>query len=205
MLKSRRCCDALLLVALFVGLPLRAQTFRLVTVSDSLHLVALGDSSRWALPHPVYQFQVGDVNGDGIDEALVGVVKPSRFHRETAADGHRADELQRRLFVFKNYRGRVRPLWLGSRLGGVLQDFRFRDGRLYTLELTAPDLYGVGEYVWNKFGFALQRYVVKGVARSQAVDALCRQPKTLQYEKSPVDSVRPPAHGSGPGTDENQH
>ena len=104
-------------VGLFCCLHLQAQTFRVETVNDSLSWLILqtdSTSDRWQLPYPVYQFQVGDVDGNGVDDAVVGVIKKTRFHRE----------LGRRLFIFKNYRGHIRPLWMGSKLGGELVDFR---------------------------------------------------------------------------------
>ena len=65
------------------------------TKSDSLsYLVLTTDSTtdRWQLPYPVYQFQTGDVDGDGSIDAMVGVGKKTRFQRE----------LGRRLFIFEN-------------------------------------------------------------------------------------------------------
>ena len=109
-------------MGLFCCLHLQAQTFRVETVNDSLSWLILqtdSTSDRWQLPYPVYQFQVGDVDGNGVDDAVVGVIKKTRFHRELA----------RRLFIFKNYRGHIRPLWMGSKLGGELVDFRVVKGQ----------------------------------------------------------------------------
>ena len=109
-------------MGLFCCLHLQAQTFRVETVNDSLSWLILQTDStidRWQLPYPVYQFQVGDVDGNGVDDAVVGVIKKTRFHRE----------LGRRLFIFKNYRGHIRPLWMGSKLGGELVDFRVIKGQ----------------------------------------------------------------------------
>lgn len=109
-------------MGLFCCLHLQAQTFRVETVNDSLSWLILqtdSTSDRWQLPYPVYQFQVGDVDGNGVEDAVVGVIKKTRFHRE----------LGRRLFIFKNYRGHIRPLWMGSKLGGELVDFRFVKGQ----------------------------------------------------------------------------
>ena len=109
-------------MGLFCCLHLQAQTFRVETVNDSLSWLILqtdSTSDRWQLPYPVYQFQVGDVDGNGVEDAVVGVIKKTRFHRE----------LGRRLFIFKNYRGHIRPLWMGSKLGGELVDFRVVKGQ----------------------------------------------------------------------------
>ena len=109
-------------MGLFCCLHLQAQTFRVETVNDSLSWLILqtdSTSDRWQLPYPVYQFQVGDVDGNCVEDAVVGVIKKTRFHRE----------LGRRLFIFKNYRGHIRPLWMGSKLGGELVDFRVVEGQ----------------------------------------------------------------------------
>ena len=115
-------------MGLFCCLHLQAQTFRVETVNDSLSWLILqtdSTSDRWQLPYPVYQFQVGDVDGNGVDDAVVGVIKKTRFHRE----------LGRRLFIFKNYRGHIRPLWMGSKLGGELVDFRVIKGHVKGQEM----------------------------------------------------------------------
>ena len=156
--RLKSCCS-LILLSLVLNI-CQAQTFQFITVNDSLSRLILG-SSEWALPYPVYQFQTGDVDGDGRSEALVGVIKKTRFHKEKALDGRSEQQMQRRLFVFKNYHGLVRPLWLGSRLGGVLEDFRFTDGLIRTLEVTSPNRFSVGHYHWRHFGFDFEQYLVR--------------------------------------------
>ena len=74
----------------------QAQTFSLVQKTDSLYLLTLttdSTSHQWTLPYPVYRMEEGDVDGNGTIEALVGVVKATRFYPEKG----------RRLFIFKNY------------------------------------------------------------------------------------------------------
>ena len=101
----------LLLVLTVSVLPVYGQRFSLVQENDSLAFVVLsteqGDD-RWRLPYVVYRFCTGDVNGDGQEEALVGVIKPTRFYPQPG----------RRIFIFKNHRadperGQTRP---GSRI-----------------------------------------------------------------------------------------
>ena len=46
------------------------QGFKLRKEHDSLYWL-----NDWRLPYPVYQFQTGDVDGDGRADAMVGVVK----------------------------------------------------------------------------------------------------------------------------------
>ena len=133
--------------------PCIAQTYELRKEHDSLYWL-----NDWRLPYSVYQFQTGDVNGDGSEDAMVGVVKATRFYPEKG----------RRLFIFKQVNGKVRPLWLGSKLGGILQDFRFVDGHIRSLETTADSLYVVAEYKWGGFGMTFDHYNIKGTDKETA-------------------------------------
>lgn len=141
----------------------QAQEFTLEQKNDTLSYLVLhtGDSSyRWALKFPVYQFCTGDVDGDGVVDAMVGVVKATRFDPQVA----------RRLFIFKNYKGRIRALWMGSRLGGILENFRFVDGKVYTLQSTNDGKYVVLRHQWRKFGLGADEFIVKGVSRQEALE-----------------------------------
>lgn len=136
--------------------------FSLRQVNDTLHVLELSSKrqvSKWPLPYPVYQFQTGDVDGDGKTDAMVGVIKSTRYFPEKG----------RRLFIFKNYEGHVRALWLGSRLGGILQDFRFVDGLIRSLETTTDNRYVVVEYQWEHFGMGFRRFLAKNVSREEAL------------------------------------
>ena len=143
---------------------IKAQTFTLETQSDTLHYVILitdSTTSRWRLPYPVYRFDTGDVDGDGSTDALVGVEKATRYY-----------PYGRRLFIFKNYKGHVRPLWMGSKLGGDLQDFRFTDGRVRSLETFTNGQYAVGEWEWSGFGLRFLHFLLKGADRKEAEEIL---------------------------------
>ena len=133
--------------------PREENGFELRKESDSLYW--LGD---WRLPYPVYQFQTGDVDGDGSIDAIVGVVKGTRFYPEKG----------RRLFIFKQINGKTRPLWLGSKLGGTLQDFRFIDGHIRSLETAADNVFVVAEYKWGGFGMTFDHYIIKGTDQETA-------------------------------------
>lgn len=130
-----------------------AQAFTLKKEHDSLYWL-----NDWRLPYPIYQFQTGDINGDGEIDAMVGVVKKTRFYQETG----------RRLFIFKQVNGKVRPLWLGSKLGGILEDFRYKDGKIRALESTTDSLYVVSDYKWSSFGMKFDHFIIKGVDKETA-------------------------------------
>ena len=154
----------LAIAALWATGNLAAQTFSIETVNDSLNYLTLKTDSttdKWPLPYPVYRLDTADVNGDGRTEALVGVIKSTRFYPQKG----------RRLFVFKNYKNRVRAMWMGSKLGGILQDFRFVDGVVRSLETTTKGQYVVAEYRWQGFGFEFVRFLVVKVGREEALKA----------------------------------
>ena len=134
--------------------PRQEKGFMLRKESDSLYFL-----NDWRLPYPVYQFQTGDVDGDGSVDAMVGVIKSTRFYPEKGC----------RLFIFKQVNGKARPLWLGSKLGGILEDFRYIDGKIRALESTTDSLYVVSEYRWSGFGMNFDHYIIKGVDQKTAL------------------------------------
>ena len=139
-------------------------------------------ADEWRLPYPVYQFQTGDVDGDGSMDAMVGVIKKTRFY-----------PLGKRLFIFKQIdasppRKLVRPMWLGSKLGGTLEDFRYvapaegdSMGRIRALESTADSLYAVSDYKWGGFGMKFDRLIIKGVDRETALRHFYDQETAPRY------------------------
>ena len=101
---------------------------RLVSVTDSTNRIEhlKGDSvvDAWALDYPVYRFTCGDMTGDSIPEVLVGTIKATRYRPEK----------DKRLFIFHLHKGRfIRPLWLGSRVGCPLIDFKVKTDTLPNL------------------------------------------------------------------------
>lgn len=128
--------------------------FTLRKVHDSLYWL-----NDWKLPYPVYQYQTGDIDGDGHIDAIVGVIKSTRFYPEKA----------RRIFIFKEINKKARPMWLGSKLGGILEDFRFVNGKIRALESTTDSLYAVSDYVWGGFGMKFDHFIIKGVDKQTAL------------------------------------
>ena len=147
----------LLLLLLFFTTTASGQSrlFSLSRTNDSLYHL-----NEWRIGYPVYRFDVGDVDGDGTDDALVGVVKSTRFYPEKA----------RRIFIFHLVDGKVRPLWMGSKLGGILEDFRYTKGGIVrSLETTTDGKYVVAEYRWQGFGLRFERFVVKNTDKENAL------------------------------------
>ena len=161
----------------------RSQEYELRKENDSLYWLGVKGGSKsdeWRLAHPVYRFQTGDVDGDGSEDAMVGVIKKTRYY-----------PMGKRLFIFKQIEGKrvleepssprklVRPMWLGSKLGGILEDFRFVApaegdslGRIRALESTTDSLYVVSDYKWSGFGMKFERFVIKGVDKETALKNL---------------------------------
>ena len=141
----------------------KSQNYYLRKVHDSLYWL-----NDWRLPYPVYRFETGDIDGDGREDAVVGVVKSTRYYPECG----------RRLFIFKQVDNsrqpdgpkKVRPLWLGSKLGGRLEDFRcMPGGHIRSLEATDNGFYVVADYRWGGFGMTFDHYIVKGTNRETAI------------------------------------
>ena len=146
-----------LIAICFCTLTCMAQGFELRKQNDSLYWL-----NGWRLPYPVYQYQTGDVDGDGREDAIVGVIKATRFYPEKA----------RRIYIFKLVNGKARPLWLGSKLAGVLEDFRYIDGKIRAMEEAGDGQYVVSDYKWGGFGMAFDHYIIKGVNKETAIKTL---------------------------------
>lgn len=123
-------------------------TLALRRIADTLNIIEHfdGDSiiSQWKLRFPVYRFDYGDLNDDGVNEIVVGVTKKTRYWEEG-----------NRLFIYKLYNGRlIRPLWLGSRLGGDILDFHVNRSTKPAQIITTEDfkdsivtaVYGLGGF-----------------------------------------------------------
>lgn len=144
---------AIVMIAIFCVHNAHAQNFAINQKSDSLWVLSLSDDSgsitgSWQLPYPVYRFATADIDGDGSTDAVVGVFKASRYFTTPS----------RRVFIFKNFGGKVRPLWLGSRLGGDLVDFVVVGRTIRAIEKTDQG-YAVSDYIWKGFGMGFHSLV----------------------------------------------
>lgn len=113
------------------------------------HLAGDSLTDVWVLNHAVYQFDCGDLTGDGMPEILVGVIKATRYRHEQ----------DKRLFIFHLFKGRkIRPLWLGSRMGLPLIDFKVeRDSIPAMVHTWERDTDGtMVERIYRQQGFGLK-------------------------------------------------
>ena len=141
--------------------------------SDSLYVIHLNtdqpSNSTWKLPYHVYQFDYGDITGNGIPEIVVGVIKPTRFDPKP----------DKRLFIYRiadeTY---IRPLWLGSRVAQPLENFRIireeTPVRIRTMERERSGNFLIAEYTWRGFGLDFKRYLKREVGKQEAVRILKR-------------------------------
>lgn len=144
---------AIVLIAIFCVHNAQAQHFDIKQKNDSLWVLSLTNDSgmvtgTWQLPYPVYRFATADIDGDGSLDAVVGVFKASRYFTTPS----------RRVFIFKNFGGKVRPLWLGSRLGGELVDFAVVGATIRAIEKTEQG-YAISNYRWKGFGMGFHSLV----------------------------------------------
>lgn len=152
------------MLMLLAGKEAVAQHFQLETVHDSLSLLTLttdGVTDTLELHFPVYRYCTADLTADGLEEAVVGVVKPTRFYHD---DG-------RRLFIFKNYGGQIRTLWRGSRIGGKLIDFKALNGIIRCLMRMKDDHYAVADFSMARFGLQFQHFVIDNASEAEARSA----------------------------------
>lgn len=108
------------------------------------------------LPWPVYAFDTADLTGNGLPEIVVGVTKATRYWQAPA----------RRLFIYKLFDGRyIRPLWLGSRVGGPLHDFHICHdsipARIITTEEDRNGSLVNVQYRMGGFGIKYEKYLNK--------------------------------------------
>jgi len=145
--------------------------------SDTLYALKLyvDDSlnSEWPLRYPVYRFDFGDVNNDGVPDILVGTIKSTRYD----------PKLDKRLFIYritKDYY--IRPLWLGSRVSQPLVDFKLMEdtlvNKIRTIEKEQNGTFLVADYSWKGFGLKFEKYIKRNIPEEKAY-------KELEPPKSP--------------------
>ena len=93
--------------------------------------------------------QIGDINGDGINEVALCVYKTAIFHEMMA----------KRPFFFDLVDGNLIPVWLGSRLSRPFDDYVLFDvnddgfNEIVSIEQLENGGRVVAIYIWKGFGF----------------------------------------------------
>lgn len=128
-------------------------------VNDSL-------TDSWPLQYPVFKLTKGDVNNDGNEDVLVGVIKATR----------RDSVVRKRLFIYQVRNRSIIPLWLGSSLSHPLEDFTIKQIDSVTVvrsvESEPSGQYLVAEYEWFGFGLSFRRYLHRELPHNKAIELL---------------------------------
>ncbi len=137
----------------------------LESTPDANYLVCSDASEnihKWPLRYPVFKLLKGDVDADGFDDVLVGVVKSTRFDTT----------LRKRLFIFGVADKTIIPKWLGSSVSHPLEDFTVRfNGKqtlIRTIEVETDGSYLMAEYEWYGFGPSFREYLKRNISLSEA-------------------------------------
>lgn len=144
---------------------------RLVEISSNHYKLELttNDSSgnlqkkSVVLPFPVYHFEIADMDNNGVNDILVGAIKSTRFD----------PVIRKRLFAYRIDQGYIRPLWLGTKVGRPLDNFKaVKQGEktiIRTIEQDQNKKYYIGEYEWKGFGLSWIRYLGERITNEKAL------------------------------------
>lgn len=93
--------------------------------------------------------QIGDINGDDVNEIAICVYKTAKYHPVMA----------KRPFFFNLVEGNLIPVWLGSRLSRPFDDYILYDidaddiDEIISIERLENDNCVIAAYDWSGFGF----------------------------------------------------
>lgn len=101
-----------------------------------------------------WDLQITDVDGDGLPEIAIGVVRSTK----SKPFDHRC------IFIMRFDGKRLRKKWMGSGMGRTLLEFQFGPASkghpavLYTLERTLANKVALSAWSWSGFGFLKHRH-----------------------------------------------
>ncbi len=125
---------------------------------DSLHALHLTENgknlSTMILPWKIYKFDHGDLDGDGVPEIAIGVIKKTKYD----------PIMEKRLFLYQIADGNaIIRLWMGSKMMFRIQDFYIENDStpplVHTYEKDENGVMHEGEYRLGKFGLRLKRFL----------------------------------------------
>lgn len=123
-------------------------------------------TSTLQLKYPVYHFEVGDIDNNGQDDIAVGVIKSTYFDKV----------VRKRPFFFTLENATIIKLWTGTSLTFPLENFRIVKTNnlnyLRAIELERDHKYLVAQYIWNGFGFRIDKYLSREISLNQAYKLL---------------------------------
>jgi hypothetical protein len=126
-------------------------------------------TSTFRLDYPIYNFQIGDIDNNGLTDIGVGVIKSCIFDKI----------VRKRPFFFKLENGYITKLWMGTNLSHPLDNFKIIKEKnisyLRSIEFEKDNKYLVAQYIWNGFGFRFCNYLSREISLNKAN-------KLLNYE-----------------------
>ncbi len=117
---------------------------------------------------PIFRLCKGDIDRDGNEDILLGIVKKTRFDPVD----------KKRLSIFFVDSSRLRPLFLCSRTIHELVDFAAANGKpgiIYTIEKISDGRYVFGTYSWCGFGLSFKGYLKNYSSLSECTRRLARE------------------------------
>jgi hypothetical protein len=124
------------------------------------------------LRRKLYQFTVGDIDGDGKTDICIGIIKKTTFHPHVG----------KRLFIYRIFEDKIWRMWMGSQVTRSLIDFRVvrnnqRASEIVTIEKDKNGKYYIGLYHWSEFGLQLSCYRQRNISYTLARRELAHENK----------------------------
>jgi len=105
----------------------------------------------------VYNLQVCDINGDGVNDFCIGLIKPTRWNKQPHPVLH----------IYSHQNEKLYPLWRSSKIGKNLVDFEIDSTAnipgIKILENPDKHVYNIALYRWKSFGLKFVQYLYKNL------------------------------------------